>query len=117
MFNISTIGGGCGHPSIRSYPTRSCMVVKGGPTFTRALVREVQHARVAGVRQGQSSRFRRRRDADADVERVLATAKDDATQRAHVAVIASPGERHMAVGRHDVVRGIEIYPAQPWTPD
>src|SRR5258708_12064760 len=91
------------------------MVVKGGPTFTRALMGDFQHARVAGVRQEQSSLCRRH--ADADMQRVIAAAEDDAAERADIAVITPPGERYMAMGRQDVVGRIQIYPAQPWTPD
>src|SRR5258708_31307296 len=61
--------------------------------------------------------FRRRRHADADVKRVITAAEHDATQRADVAVVAAPGEREMALGWQDVVGGIEIHPAQRWTPD
>src|SRR5258708_19221972 len=91
------------------------MVVRGGPTFTREVVGGCQHGGVAGVRQEQSSLCRRH--ADADMQRVIAAAEDDAAERADIAVITPPGERYMAMGRQDVVGRIQIYPAQPWTPD
>src|SRR6185503_3242800 len=73
---------------------------------------------IAGPTERRGASLGGRGHADADVKRVVAAAPEhDATQRADVAVIAAPREREMTLGWQDVVGGIEIHPAQTWTPD
>ena len=86
-------------------------------THSQTLVRE----RSCGPITGQLCRCRfpsgKRRHGHGDLQRVVAAAEQDAAQRADVAVVAAPGERHVALGRQHVVGGIEIDPSEPRTPD
>ena len=51
------------------------------------------------------------KDAYAHLQHVLTATEDDAPQRTDIAIVPSPGDRHMATVRQDVIGGIEVHPA------
>ena len=49
------------------------------------------------------------------LQRVRSAAQHQAAQRAHVAIVASPRQRHVAIGWNHIIRRIDIQPSTPRT--
>src|SRR5260370_33547904 len=54
-------------------------------------------------------------DVDGDSDRMPAAAEDHSFHGADVVVVAAPGEKHVGVSRHLVIRGADVDPPLPRT--
>src|SRR4051812_14454457 len=56
------------------------------------------------------------RHINTHTDTMLTTADEHTLDRAHVAVVAPPGDRHVRIVHKAVVRGIEVDPTEPIAP-